>query len=55
MIIAGWAMMALGLVLYLWAFAQGSGPTMGDSTFQATLFTGATLLMVLGFVFVAVI
>ena len=48
-------MMAFGLVLYLWAFAKGSGPTMGDSTFQATLFSGATILMVLGFIFVAVI
>ena len=48
-------MMVLGLVCYLAAFAKGSGPTMGDSTLQATLFTGATILMVLGFVFVAVI
>ena len=48
-------MMALGLVLYLMAFAKGSGPTMGDSTLQASLFSGATLLMILGFVFVAVI
>ena len=55
MIIAGWFMMALGLVLYLWAFAKGSGPTMGDSTLQASLFSGAMLLMILGFVFVAVI
>ena len=48
-------MMALGLVMYLAAFAKGSGPTMGDSTLQASLFTGATVLMILGFVFVAVI
>jgi hypothetical protein len=54
-IIAGWFMMALGLVCYLGAFAKGSGPTRGDSTLQASLFTGATILMVLGFVFVAVI
>jgi hypothetical protein len=54
-IIAGWAMMAIGLVLYLAAFAKGSGPTMGDSPLQATLFTLATLLMIAGFVFVAVI
>lgn len=47
--------MALGLVLYLWAFALGQGPTMGDSTLQASLFSGATALMILGFVFVAVI
>jgi hypothetical protein len=48
-------MMAIGLVMYLAAFAQGSGPTMGDSTLQASLFSLATLLMILGFVFVAVI
>jgi hypothetical protein len=54
-IIAGWTMMAIGLVLYLAAFAQGSGPTMGDSPLQATLFSLATLLMIVGFVFVAVI
>ncbi len=48
-------MMAIGLICYLWAFALGSGPTMGDSTFQASLFSGATLLMILGFVFVVVI
>ena len=48
-------MMALGLVLYLAGFAKGSGPTMGDTPLQATLLTGATILMILGFVFVAVI
>jgi hypothetical protein len=48
-------MMAIGLVLYLAAFAKGSGPTMGDSPLQATLFTLATVLMIAGFVFVAVI
>ena len=48
-------MLAIGLVLYLAAFAQGSGPTMGDSTLQATLFSLATLLMIAGFVFVVVI
>lgn len=48
-------MLAIGFVLYLAAFAQGSGPTMGDSTLQATLFSLATLLMVAGFVFVVVI
>jgi hypothetical protein len=51
----GWAMMGLGLVLYLLAFAQGPGPTMGDRPLQATLFTLATALMVGGFALVAVI
>lgn len=55
MIIAGWVMMAVGLVLYLVAFAKGSGPTMGDSTLVASLYSLATLLMIAGFVFVAVI
>jgi hypothetical protein len=54
-IIAGWTLMAVGLVLYLAAFAQGSGPTMGDSPLQASLFTLATILMITGFIFVAVI
>ena len=55
MVYAGWALMAIGLIAYLAAFAQGSGPTMGDSTLQASLFSLATLLMIIGFVFVAVI
>ena len=48
-------MMGVGLVTYLAGFARGAGPTMGDDTLQATLFTLATILMVLGFVLVAVI
>jgi hypothetical protein len=55
MTIAGWLMLALGLVLYLAAFAQGPGPTMGDDPLQATLFTLATVLLITGFVFVAVV
>jgi hypothetical protein len=47
--------MALGLLVYLAAFAQGSGPTMGDKPLQASLFTLATVLMIGGFVLVAVI
>jgi hypothetical protein len=53
--IAGWAMIVVGLVAYLVAFAQGPGPTLGDRPLQATLFTGATVLLVGGFVLVAVI
>jgi hypothetical protein len=49
MTILGWAMMALGLVAYLAAFALGAGPTMGDRPLQASLFTGATVLMIGGF------
>jgi hypothetical protein len=55
MTIAGWVMMAVGLLVYLLAFAQGPGPTMGDKPLQASLFTLATVLMIVGFVLVAVI
>ncbi len=48
-------MMAVGLVTYIAAFARGAGPTMGDDTLQATMFTLATILMVLGFALVAII
>lgn len=47
--------MGLGLLLYLAAFAQGPGPTMGDRPLQATLFTLATLLLIGGFVLAAVV
>ncbi|HEU0074160.1 MAG TPA: hypothetical protein VFS30_09120 [Dehalococcoidia bacterium] len=49
MTIVGWAMMAIGLVSYLGAFALGAGPTMGDKPLQASLFTLATILMIGGF------
>ena len=55
MTIAGWVLLVLGLVIYIAAFAQGPGPTMGDRPLQATLFSLATIFMILGFVFVAVI
>ena len=55
MTIAGWTLIVLGLVAYIAAFAQGPGPTMGDRPLQATMFTLATLFMILGFVLVAVI
>ena len=55
MTIAGWAMMAVGLVAYLLAFAQGPGPAMGDRPLQASLFTLATILLIAGFVLVAVV
>jgi hypothetical protein len=55
MTLAGWVMMAAGLVLYLAAFAQGPGPTMGDRPLRATLFTLATLLLIGGFALVAVV
>lgn len=55
MTVAGWVIMATGLVLYLLAFAQGPGPTMGDRPLQATLFTLATALLIGGFALVAVI
>jgi len=49
MTILGWAMMAVGLVAYLAAFALGAGPTMGDKPMQASLFSLATLLLIGGF------
>ena len=55
MTLAGFVMLAIGLVVYLAAFAQGPGPTMGDRPLQASLFTIATVLLVAGFVFVAVV
>lgn len=49
MTIVAWAMMAIGLISYLGAFALGAGPTMGDKPLQASLFTLATILMIAGF------
>ena len=54
MAILGWALMGIGLLAYLGAFALGAGPTMGDKPLQASLFTLATVLMIGGF-FVLVI
>jgi hypothetical protein len=54
MTILGWAMMAVGLVTYIAAFALGAGPTMGDRPLQASLFTGATVLMIGGFLVLVV-
>jgi hypothetical protein len=55
MTIAGWVLMAIGLLAYLAAFARGAGPTMGDDTVQASLFTIATILLITGFVLLVVI
>jgi hypothetical protein len=55
MTLAGWIMIAAGFVIYLAAFAQGPGPTMADRPLQASLFTLATILMIGGFVLVAVV
>ena len=53
--VAGFVMLAIGLIVYLAAFAKGPGPTMGDDTLQASLFTLATILLIGGFIFIAVI
>ena len=42
-------LLALGFALYLGAFAQGPGPSMGDRPLQAWMFFGATASMVTGF------
>lgn len=55
MALVGGIMMVVGLVLYLAAFAQGPGPTMGDRPLQATLFSLATVLLIAGFVFLVVV
>ena len=55
MLVAGWVMMAVGLVVYILAFGMGAGPTMGDNPLQASAFSIGTILMILGFIFVAVI
>ena len=55
MTIFGWVLMAVGLLFYLAAFAQGPGPTMGDKPLQAGFYSLATILMIVGFVLVAVI
>ncbi len=55
MTIAGFVMLFVGLALYVAAFGRGAGPTMGDDTLQATMFTLGTLLMFAGFIFLVVI
>ena len=55
MTIAGFVLMAIGLIAYLAAFGRGAGPTMGDDTLQASLFTIATILLIAGFVLLVVI
>jgi len=55
MTLAGWVLMAVGLLLYLCAFAQGPGPTMGDRPLQASLFTLATVCLITGFILLVVI
>lgn len=55
MTIAGFVLLFLGIIAYLAAFARGPGPTMGDDTIQASLFTIATFMMILGFIFLVVI
>ena len=55
MAIIGFILFGSGIFSYLAAFGRGAGPTMGDDTLQASLFTIATLLMILGFVFLVVI
>ena len=51
---AGFGLLAVGFLIYLAAFAQGPGPTMGDRPLQATLFTLATLLLVAGLLLIVV-
>ena len=54
MTIVAWAMLAIGLVSYLAAFALGAGPTMGDKPLQASLFSIATSLLIAGFLILVI-
>ncbi len=55
MTLISFIMLGLGLLVYLAAFAQGPGPTMGDDPLQASLFSLATILLIGGFVLLVVI
>ncbi len=51
----GFILLGLGILSYLGAFARGPGPTMGDDTLQASLFTIATILLFGGFILLVVV
>jgi hypothetical protein len=46
--------MALGLISYLAAFFRGPGPTMGDDTVQASLFSVGVIALMVGFILVVI-
>ena len=52
MFVAAIILLALGFALYLGAFSQGPGPSMGDKPLQAWMFFGATASMVTGFLLI---
>jgi hypothetical protein len=54
MTVVGWVLMAVGLVMYLLAFAQGPGPTMADRPLQASFFTFGSFLLIGGFILVLI-
>ncbi len=54
MLIVAVVLMVLGFVLYLGAFSQGPGPSMGDRPLQAWMFFAATACMVTGFLLLVV-
>ncbi len=54
MLIVAIVLMVLGFVLYLGAFSQGPGPSMGDRPLQAWMFFAATACMVSGFLLLVV-
>ena len=47
-------LLAIGFGLYLGAFSQGPGPSMGDKPIQAWMFFGASACMVTGFLLLVV-
>ena len=54
MFVVAIVLFALGLGLYLGAFAQGPGPSMSDRPVQAWMFFAATACMVTGFLLLVV-
>ena len=54
MFILAIALLVLGFVLYLGAFAQGPGPSMADRPLQAWMFFAATGCIVSGFLLLVV-
>lgn len=54
MLIAAIALLVLGFLTYLGAFAQGPGPSATDRPLQATMFLGATAMMIAGFIILVI-
>ena len=53
-VIAAIILLALGFLTYVGAFAQGPGPSATDRPLQATMFLGATAMMITGFIILVI-